>query len=50
MEADAVATACLAAGSVKAKEILRTLELEGLLIMADSTYWTSPGFENLIVK
>lgn len=49
MEADAAATACMASGSDKAKSLLGSLGMEGMLILSDSTVWTSPGFEQLIV-
>lgn len=43
MEADAAATACMAAGSATAKEMLEKLGLEGLLVFPDSI-WTTSGF------
>ena len=47
MEADAAATACMAAGSTKALEILKYLNYDGLLILADSVIIT-PDFKKLI--
>lgn len=47
MEADAVATACMAAGSEKAKSMIGSLGMEGMLILSDSTIWTSTGFNQL---
>ena len=46
MEADAVATACMASGSVKSKSMLQNLRLEGMLILSDSSIWMSDGFSN----
>ncbi len=43
VEADAAATACMAAGSQAAKRMLSELGYEGMLIMPDSV-WTSPDF------
>lgn len=50
MEADAAATACMASGSAKSKEMLASLRLEGMLILSDSTIWTTPGFDKLCEK
>lgn len=47
MEADAVATACMAAGSAVSKSMLETLRLEGMLILSDSTIFMTPGFKAL---
>ena len=49
MEADAVATACMASGLEDAKEILSQMGFEALLILQKGTYLT-PGFTNLIIK
>ncbi len=48
MEADAAATACMAAGSSVAREILQKLHIEGMLILSDSTVWMSPGFKSIV--
>ena len=47
MEADAIATACMAIGLQKSKEMLPSLGVEVLLIMADST-WATPGLSRMI--
>lgn len=47
MLADGMATACMATGSEKAKQMLSGKGFEGMLILADSTVWTSPGFKIL---
>lgn len=44
MEADAVATACMAGGSPAAKAMAGKLNVGIFLILADSTTWTSPSF------
>ena len=48
MEADAAATACMAAGSKIAKSMLTTLRYEGMLILSDSTTYLTPGFQALL--
>lgn len=48
MEADAAATACLAAGSDISKKILSTLRYEGMLILSDSTTFVTSGFQALL--
>lgn len=48
MEADATATACMAAGSEISKQILSTLRYEGMLILSDSTTYLTPGFQALL--
>ena len=48
MEADAVATACMASGLTKSKEMLEDLQLDALLILTDSV-WCTPGFEKLVI-
>lgn len=50
MEADAAATACMAMGSSRSKIMLKELNMEGLLILSDSTFWMSPGFSSIIIK
>ena len=47
MEADALATACMASPESLAKEILLEYDAEGLLIFAD-TVWETPGFRKFI--
>lgn len=44
MEADAAATACMAGGSTLAKAMLAELRFQALLILSDSTSWTTPSF------
>ncbi len=48
MYADAAATACMAAGSEVAKQLISSLGYEGLLILADSTTWSTPGVTKFI--
>lgn len=48
MYADAAATACMAAGSEIAKELISALGYEGMFILADSTTWATPGLANFI--
>lgn len=43
MQADALATACMAAGSEEAKRMITELNYEGMLILKDSTVWSTPG-------
>lgn len=50
MEADATATACMAAGSQIAKRMLHELGFDGMLILSDSTIWMSEGFRNVTSK
>lgn len=45
--ADAYATSCVAMGSRKAKAMLRRLRIPALLVLNDSSVWTSPGFNEL---
>ena len=49
MEADALATACMASPLDLAKEIIMNYKAEGFLILAD-TVWMSPGFEKYIIS
>lgn len=49
MDADAAATACMASGSEAAKKMIETLGYDALLILADSTVWTTPGIKNALV-
>lgn len=46
MEADAVATACMAIGSVEAMEMCRNLGVDAYLILSDTVVMT-PGFQQL---
>ena len=50
MEADAAATACMAAGSDLALSMISRLGYDCLLILSDSTIVTSPGMSRLLVK
>lgn len=50
MDADAAATACMAAGSEVAKKMITDLGYDALLILNDSTVWTTPGLKNSLVK
>lgn len=50
MMADAIATACMASGSDAAKEMIEAGGYEALLILADSTIWTTPGLENILLN
>lgn len=45
MQADAYATACMAMGSEKAKTMISSLNLAAMLILTDSSIWTSPSFK-----
>ena len=47
MEADALATACMASSPENAKKLLNKTGTEGLLIFSDSI-WTSPGLDKYI--
>lgn len=47
MEADALATACMASSLQQAKELLQSYKAEGLLILGDSL-WMTPGFGRYI--
>lgn len=49
-EADAAATACMAAGSEAAERILGKLGFEGMLILADSTTITTKGFDDIVAR
>ena len=49
MEADALATACMASPLESAKELLMNYKAEGLLITEDSV-WMTPGFNKFIVE
>ena len=49
MEADALATA-FAAGAKRTREINNTLRRPVMLILADSTIWSSPQFTALITE
>lgn len=49
MEADAIATACMASNREEAKELFKLTNTEGLLIFRDSL-WVSPGFNKYIIS
>lgn len=48
MYADAAATACMAAGSEMAKQLISSFGYECMLILADSTTWSTPGIAKFI--
>lgn len=50
MEADAYATACMAMGSSKAKEMSRRLGLKVMLVTSEGEIWMTEGFRKLIIK
>lgn len=50
MQADGLATAFMAMGSKKSQELNNSLRLPVMLVLTDSTVWTSPQFEKLIRK
>lgn len=50
MEADGLATACMAMGSGEAMAMCDSLKYPAMLILADSTVRCNPYFEQLIVK
>lgn len=50
MQADGLATAFMAMGSKKSQELNNSLHLPVMLVLTDSTVWTSPQFEKLIRK
>lgn len=47
MLADGAATACMAAGSELAKKMLSRLGYDAMLILSDTTIWTSTGFPQI---
>lgn len=49
MEADALATACMAGTPAEARTLISKTQCEGLLILPD-TIWMSPGFSKYIEK
>lgn len=49
-EADAYATACMALGSDGAKKMLARQDLPAMLVLADSSVWTSPKFKSMILQ
>lgn len=49
MEADALATACMASEPAQAKKMLEEANVNALLIFADSL-WMSPGFKALVIS
>ncbi len=46
-EADAYATACMAMGEQKAKEMIEKLNLAALFILENSSTWESPAFKSI---
>lgn len=50
MEADGLATAFMSMGSVKSRELCRSLRRPVMLVLADSTVWMSDQFKKLIVE
>lgn len=50
MEADGLSTAFMAMGSENVKKVNENLRLPVMLVLSDSTVWTSPQFEKLIQK
>lgn len=50
MEADALATACMALGARPARQLCDSLRLPAMLVLADSTIWMSEPFKKLIVE
>lgn len=49
MEADGLATACMAVSPSEAKELINNAKVEGLLIFQDSV-WMSPGFTKYVYE
>ncbi len=49
-EADALATACMAVGSEKARVMFDKLKYPVYLILTDSTSWSNPQFDKLLVE
>ena len=49
MEADAIATACMASTTTEAKQLLKECNVEGLFIFSDSI-WMTPGFKKYIIS
>lgn len=50
MMADGFATAFMAMGSTKARELIDSLHIPVMFVLSDSTVWTSPEFKKMIVK
>jgi len=50
MEADAFATACMAAGSEKSAEMSRRFNLPVMMVLSDSSVWTNPMFNRLVAN
>ncbi|MDE6393059.1 MAG: FAD:protein FMN transferase [Muribaculaceae bacterium] len=50
MEADALATSMMAMGSVEAERIAKENDMAVMLVLADSTVWTSDAFNDAIVS
>ena len=50
MEADALATAMMAMGSEKAEQLASAQGMAVMLVLSDSTVWTSDAFNGAIVS
>ncbi len=50
MEADALATACMAGGSSLAREISSVKKIPMLLVLSDTTVWMSDSFKALLME
>lgn len=50
MEADALATSFMAAGSAAARDLNKSLRLPVMLVLTDSTVWTSEQFDKMLMK
>lgn len=50
MEADALATSFMATGSQGARDLNKSLRLPVMLVLTDSTVWTSEQFDKLLVS
>lgn len=50
MEADALATSFMALGTEESKKIINRMKLAAMLVLPDSTMWSSPAFEKIMSK
>lgn len=50
MEADALATACMALGSYSAKDIINSLGYPAIFILSHDSVWLSPAMDKLIIR
>lgn len=50
MDADALATSFMATGSATAQRLSKSLRLPVMLVLADSTIWTSEQFDKMLMK